>query len=127
MNNIYPLDIWHIIFHHCDLLSQSELIIVCSDFYNSFFITDLYNISNIYQNKLTMLVLQQRKFNKLIRLDIRSNQHINNISFLTTLKKLRVGYSCRITQQGIQGLNLIDFDAGHNEQIKNISFMSCRN
>src|SRR5271154_1338888 len=100
MSDIYPLDIWRIIFHHCDLLSQLKLIIVCSDFYHSFFSTDLYNIPDIYQNKLTNLVLQQRKFGRPFQLNIRDNKNINDISFLTTLKKLYIGSSCRIDQKG---------------------------
>src|SRR5271170_6160902 len=124
MNDIYPIDIWHVIFHHCDLLSQLKLIIVCSDFYHSFYITDLYNIPDIYENKLTKLVLQQRKFSRLVQLNIQGNKNINNISFLSNLKKLRVSYYCGIDQQGIQGLNLIEFDINQNEKIKDVSFMT---
>ena len=124
MNDIYPIDIWHVIFRHCDLLSQLTLITSCSDFYRSFFITDLCNIPNIYQNKLTDLVLQQRKFSRLVKLDIRHNKNINDISFLTTLKKLYVNHLCGIDQQGIYRLDLIELYADSNEKIKDVSFMT---
>ncbi len=102
MNDIYPLDIWHVIFHHCDLPSQLKLIIACSDFYHSFFITDLYNIPEVYQNKLTNLVLQQKKFGRLVQLNMRYNENINDVSFLSNLKKLNIGYLCKIDQQKIK-------------------------
>ncbi len=124
MNDIYPFDIWHVIFHHCDLLSQLRLFTVCSDFYQSFAIIDLYNMSEIYHKKLTNSVLQQRKFNRLVQLDIRYNRNITDISFLTTLKKLCIGSSCKIDQQGIQGLDLVELNANFNETIKDISSMT---
>src|SRR5271156_1122770 len=117
MNYIYPSDIWQVILH-CGLLSQLKLITVCSDFYQSLFITDLYNIPEVYRNKLTILILQQKKFSRLVQLNIQGNKNINNISFLSNLKKLRVSYYCGIDQQGIQGLNLIEFDINQNEDRK---------
>ena|SRR5271154_3811303 len=124
MNDIYPIDIWHVIFHHCDLLSQLKLIIVCSDFYHSFYITDIYNIPEGYENKLTGIVLQQRKFSRLIQLNIRFNENINDVSFMTSLKKPKVHPMGRIDQQGINGLNLIELDISYNDTIKDISFMT---
>jgi len=124
MNDIHPLDIWHAVFQHCDLWSQLRLISVCADFYHSFFIIDLYNIPETYRNKLTDLVLRQRKFSRLVQLDIQNNKNVYNISFLTTLKKLRIGYLCGIEQQGIHGLDLIELYTGCNTNIKNVSLMT---
>src|SRR5271168_5281760 len=119
MSDIYPLDIWHVIFQYSDLLSQLRLISVCSAFNRSFFITDMYNISDIYKDRLTEQILKQKKFKRIISLDIMCN--INNISFLTNLKKLNT-YS--INQEGINGLDLIELYAGRNEKIKDVSFMT---
>src|SRR5271154_6148478 len=87
MSDIYPVDIWHVIFQHSDLLSQLRLISVCSAFNRSFFITDMYNISDIYKDRLTEQILKQKKFKRIISLDIHLC-NINNISFLINLKKL---------------------------------------
>src|SRR5271169_6080493 len=119
MSDIYPLDIWHVIFQHSDLLSQLRLISVCSAFNRSFFITDMYNILDIYKDRLTEQILKQKKFKRIISLHIMCN--INNISFLTNLKKLN-NYS--INQEGINGLDLIELDADRNEKIKDVSFMT---
>src|SRR5271154_3945225 len=119
MSDIYPLDIWHVIFQHSDLLSQLRLISVCSAFNRSFFITDMYNILDIYKDRLTEQILKQKKFKRIISLDIMCN--INNISFLTNLKKLNT-YS--INQEGINGLDLIELYADRNEKIKDVSFMT---
>src|SRR5271155_4809896 len=119
MSDIYPLDIWHVIFQHSDLLSQLRLISVCSAFNRSFFITDMYNILDIYKDRLTEQILKQKKFKRIISLDIMCN--INNISFLTNLKKLNT-YS--INQEGINGLDFIELYANYNEKIKIVSFMT---
>src|SRR5271154_6723303 len=121
MDNIYPLDIWHTIFHHCDLLSQLGLFSACSEFYHSFFITDISHIQGIYRYKLTNSVLKQKKFSRIIRLYLAST-NISDISFLTNLKKLRINNM--ISQQNIQALNLIELDIDYTVQIKDISFMT---
>jgi len=123
MNDIYPLDIWQVIFQHCDSLSQLKLIIVCTDFYHSFFITDLYDIPYTNQYKLTNLILQQRKFSRLVQLNVRDNKNVNNISFLSNLKKLNARYLCGIDQKGIQGLDLIELYVDKNDRITDVSFM----
>ena len=81
MNIIYLLDIWQVIFQHCDLLSQLRLISVCSHFYHSLFITDMYNIPKTYRRKLTNSVLKQKKFSRIIELDISWNGNIRKILF----------------------------------------------
>jgi len=82
MNNIYPLDIWYVIFQHCDLLSQLKLIAVCYSFYHSLSILDMSILPdpNIYKYELTKSVLKQKKFSKIIGLDIR-NTNVDDISF----------------------------------------------
>jgi hypothetical protein len=60
----------------------------------------------------------------LIELYAQFNGKINNVSFMTNLKKLYAYGSCGIDQQNIQGLNLIELYASHNEKIKDISFMN---
>src|SRR5277367_1715737 len=120
MNDIYPLDIWHVIFQHLDLLSKLRLISVCSAFNHSFFIANMYDVADIYKSRLTKQILKQRKFERIISLDIHLC-NINNISFLTNLKKLNT-YS--INQEGINGLDLIELYACRNEKIKDVSFMT---
>src|SRR5271154_4878627 len=120
MNDIYPLDIWYVIFQHLDLLSKLRLISVCSAFNRSFFITDMYDVADIYKDRLTKQILKQRKFERIISLDIHLC-NINNISFLINLKKLN---TYNIDQEGIKGLNLIELYAGCNEKIKDVSFMT---
>ena len=68
MNNIFLLDIWYVIFRHCDLLSQLELIAVCSSFYHSFYIPDMYTLPdlNIYKYELTESVLKQKNLVELL-------------------------------------------------------------
>src|SRR5271154_5168154 len=115
------LDIWYIIFQHCDLLSQLRLFSVCSEFYHSFFITDMYSIDPFYQHKLTNSTLKQKKFSRMIELNIELNDHVDDISFLTNLKRLIPNN--KINQQSIQKLNLIEL-AFYNNKIKDISFMT---
>src|SRR5271163_1618580 len=120
MNDIYPLDIWYVIFQHLDLLSKLRLISVCSAFNHSFFIANMYDVADIYKSGLTKQILKQRKFERIISLDIHLC-NINNISFLTNLEKLNT-YS--INQEGINGLDLIELYADRNEKIKDVSFMT---
>lgn len=88
MNNIYPLDIWYAIFQKCDLLSQIKLISTCSRFYHSLFVTDMYMIPKIYRIKLTNSVLKQKKFSRIIHLNLIGIKHIDNILSLSNLQKL---------------------------------------
>jgi len=125
MNDIYPLDIWHIVFNNCDFISKLKLISVCSIFYHSFFITDLYTISDRCKYRLTNTILKQKKFSRTIELSIGNwNDNINNISFLTNLKKLNIANSRGVDQQGISGLNLFELDVTRNKKITNISLMT---
>jgi len=117
-NSNYPLDIWDDIFQRCDLLSQLNLFAVCSDFYRSFSITDLYNIPEKYRNRLTILVLRQTKFGRLVQLNVGGNKHVTDVSFLTALKNLNVNGQCGVDQQGIKGLNLRVLYAAGNEKNK---------
>src|SRR5271154_3017156 len=123
MNDIYPLDIWQVIFQHCDLLSKLKLFLVCSDFYRSFYITDLYTIPKIYLYKISNSVLKQQKFSRIIELNISEAKKICDISFLTNLKKLNISGECGIDQHGIQGLDLVELNAGFYRTIKDVSFM----
>jgi len=124
MNDIYPLDIWHIIFQHCDLSSKLKLFSVCSAFNHAFLITDMYNIPYIYQRKLTDLVLKQKKFSKIIELDIKNDIDIYDISFLTNLKKLCILWSSAINQSDIRGLNLTELYIDYSTRINDVSFMT---
>lgn len=90
MNDIFLIDVWHVILHHCDLLSQLRLIAICSHFYHSLFITDMYNLSNVQTFMLTNAVLKQKKFNRLIQLSLHDNKNIDDVSFLIRLKYLCV-------------------------------------
>ena len=46
------------------------------------------------------------------------------MSFIKSLKKLFASsYDCRIDQNGIWGLELVEFNAGNNSKIINVSFM----
>jgi len=76
MDNVHHLDIWHIIFQRYDLFSQLGLIVTCSDFYQSFHI-DILTKSIAY--KLTNSVLKQKKFSRITKLNILSNNAINDI------------------------------------------------
>src|SRR5271154_7191948 len=124
MNDIYPLDIWHVIFQYCDLLSQLRLILVCSAFNHSFFITDMYDIADIYKKRVTEQILRQMKFKKIISLTVTYNYKTNDISFLTNLKKLDVSGNRTIDQEGIKGLDLIELYVNDNEKITDVSFMT---
>src|SRR5271154_5865106 len=124
MNDIYPLDIWHAILQHCDFLSQIRLISACSNFYHSLFITDIYDIPCVYTLLLTDSILRQQKFSKLVKLDVRYNTNIRDISFLTHLKKLSIYDSKCIDQDSIDTLDLIELCIVNNHKIKDISFMS---
>jgi hypothetical protein len=117
LNNIYPLDIWQIIFEHCDALLQLRLFAVCHCFYQFFFINSVPDVHDI-----TYSVLKQKKFNKVTILDLSWNTDICDISFLTNLKRLCANNT--IDQEAIQKLDLIELDLRYNKKIKNISFMS---
>src|SRR5271154_3580821 len=122
MNDIYPLDIWYIIFRYCDLLSKIKLISVCSIFNDSFFIANMFEIPRIYKYRLTETILKQIKFRRISHLDIQYNKNIRNISLLTNLKKLKIHNE--IDQCDIQELDLIELRAYHNKKINDISFMT---
>src|SRR5271154_4121388 len=124
MDDICPLDIWYAILQHCDFLSRLRLISVCSTFYHSLFITDMYDIPNAYKNKLTNLTLKQKKFSKIIRLNISKKNDINDVLFLTNLKQLNISHDCGVDQSGICGLDLSKLNASFNDKIKDVSFMS---
>src|SRR5271154_6099103 len=142
--NIYPFDIWYAVFQKCDLLSQIKFISTCSRLYHSLFVTDMYTIPKICRIKLTNSVLRQKKFSKIIQLDLRgtayvhdilslsnlkklhcaNNTRIKDVSFMTNLKTLIMHDHCGIDQNGIRGLNLVKLNIGANKKIKDVSFMT---
>ena len=76
----------------------------CSDFYRSLFIADMYYIPNTYKHKLTNSILKQKKFSRIIKLDVQYNENISDISFLTNLKKLNAWYPVVMTTSKIYHL-----------------------
>jgi len=83
----------------------------------------MYTNSDIHKCKLTNSVLKQKKFSKIIELDIRFNENIDGIPFITNLKKLNIAHPSIIGQKDIQGLDLIELNISHNDKIETVSFM----
>ena len=96
----------------------------CNYFRNHLFITDLYNIERKYLDNLTTEILKYSIFSHVIGFDAGDDSKITNVSFMTSLKKLKAWSNCGIGQNGIIGSNLVELDVGKNKKINNISFMT---
>jgi len=80
------------------------------------------DIPNIYSHKLSNLILKQKKFSRIIELDISGMHLVDDISCLTSLKKLYMNH--KVGQESINKLNLIELHINDNEKIKDVSFMT---
>ena len=116
-------DTLKIIFNFCDFMSQLSLASTCTYYRNNLHIIDLFNIDNKYLQKLTHVISQFAIFEKVIYLNARNNWKITNVSHMKSLQILYASGDCGINQQGIEGLNLLEFNASNNSKITNISQM----
>ena len=120
--------IWFNIFEHLKLKSKIALICTNSIFKNNLSITDLYNIEDIYLDRLRQNIIESDIFCNVTQLKARHK--IYNVSFLRNLKILDASCHpnhrqiCRIDQDGIQGLDLVCLDASFNNRITDVSFMT---
>ena len=116
------LDIWQIIFEHCDFLSKVRLTQICKLFHDNLQIIDFWYIEDKFKNKLTDDILKNYKY--IIKLDTQNNIKINDVSWMSYLQELDSSYNCGIDQNGIKNLNLIKLNAHDNTKIKDVSWMS---
>ena len=98
----YLFDIWETIFNLLELNSQLKLISVCKHFEDKFFIKKV-----VRNSRLSDDIIFQKKFSRIVDLDVSNNPKITNVSFMKNLKILNTGWNCGINQNGIQGLDLI--------------------
>lgn len=120
---MFPLDIWKIIFDYLDFRSKLSMVSICFFLRNNLFITDLYHINVRYLNALTTEILKYPIFEHVTKLNAANNIKITNVSFLKSLKILNAIGDCGISQDSINGLNLIELNASYNIIIQNVSFM----
>jgi hypothetical protein len=118
-----PLDCWNIILLACDFRTQIHLVSSTNYFRRNLKIKNLLSIEEKYLNKLTNKILQYSIFDQTEKLYASYNSKITNISFMTSLKELHASGECGIDQNGISGLDLVEFYAGGNSKIINVSFM----
>ena len=79
------------------------------------------NIDDKYLRLLQNNILEQHKFQFVIKLDASSNSKITNVSSMKNLKELDAGGdSCGINQEGIEGLDLVKLDAWNNSKITSL-------
>ena len=107
-------DIWETIFNLLELKSQLKLISTCKYFEDQFFIKKL--VKNI---RLSDDIIFQKKFSRIMDLDVSNNPKITNVSFMKNLKILKAGWHCGIDQNGIQDLDLVRFSFNiYNKKLK---------
>lgn len=121
--DIIPIEIVQHITDYCDCRTTVQIISSCKTFRQDIYIKYMYNISWNTRRRLNDYILTQNMFRNLIQLDIRDNERIINVSYLTMLKKLDVRNS-KLTQDSIKGLKLEEIDVSVMSTIRDVSSMS---
>ena len=85
-------------------------------------ITDLYNIKNIFLEKLDDNILKQYK--SAIKLNVTDNQKITNINHMRKIKILNASGDCGINNESIKLINPEILIAHGNTKITNINHMT---
>ena len=115
-------NLWFSIFEQLDFLSQLSFVFICRNTKDNFYITNLYDIDDKYLKQLNNDILQNDIFQFVTKL--KANEKINDVSFMTKLKKLDAPDYCGIGQNGIRGLDLVEINAAFNSKITDVSFMT---
>jgi len=114
------MDIWQHILNYCDIRSQLKLFTLGHYLHYRLLINILCDSKTVTEN-----ILRQNKYRHLLKLDVRNNPNITNVSFLTNLIELNAsGSDCGINQDGIKGLKLRKLNINTNSKIVNVSFMT---
>lgn len=119
-------DIYYIIFEYSDFIDNIKICHINKDTYENLKIYDLININENIKLKLTQKVIEQKKYNKLKKLDASNNGKIRNVNHLCeTLEEL---YCCSnmkasgICQSGLNDLkNIRILRASNNIKIYDAS------
>src|SRR4051812_22986945 len=112
------------LFENLTLKSKIRLLKTCHLTYDIFQITHLYYADIKILRQLNDTILKLKIFQHISELDASYNREFKNLSFLKNLKKLRAVGNCGITQDCINGLNLVELIASYNCGIINVSFMT---
>jgi hypothetical protein len=96
-------DIYFVIYAYLRFVDKIIFRRVCKHF-RSFKLTTFYNIEKRYRSRLTNDILKQYKDIK--QLDLRDNQLVTDLNYLTNLKKLNIKCNHVIHNEGIKELNL---------------------
>lgn len=114
-------DILSQIFDLIDLRAQIRFMSTNRAIYEQFFITDLYDIDDVYRLKLTDDILRQYKFRNVSRLNAFDLEAVSNVKYLCKLNVLNAAGRCNITLDGITDLNLQSLKLMCNRVIIDVS------
>src|SRR3972149_9558051 len=118
--NFLSKDLLITIFEKLNFQSQTNLKQSCHKFYIDLQITNLYDLPDIFQEKLTDEILLSNQFQKINKLNVSSNENITNngIKDLINLQKLNISGNKKITDNGIKNLyNLRKLNVSGNKKI----------
>jgi hypothetical protein len=119
------LDVVQVICDFCDLVTQVRLIQSCRTYDENIKIRKL-EITDEFSERISQIVLEQKKFNKLQYLDAIKGYKIRNLNHLkdTLLVLICYGHDCTIDQQAIAQLQRLTFlDCSHNRFISNVNHL----
>ena len=94
------------------------------DHQENIIITNLYDISYEYKNKLSQQIIEQNKNKYVEKLYALDNKKIKNVNHIkNTLKILNCSHASKIDQNSISELNLIELNTTNNKKIENVNHM----
>ena len=119
------LESWKLVFMNCDILSKINIVSTCHFLKEHIHII---NLSSCLNFTLIMLltndILKYDIFKHTTELNIINNKSVTSISHLKNLTKLHACGDCGIDQNQINKLNLFKLNAGRNNKITNVKFMT---
>lgn len=122
--DVLPLELIQYMFDYLIFKDQINLKSLSKNYYHSLRIYDLYNIPEKYKDKLSDEILKNYSYIKY--LDVSNNSNIKNINNLFNLQKLTAGrlcYDCKINDNDIKNLNLIELSI-YNSDITNLNHLT---
>ena len=118
-------DVVQVLCDFCDLCTQIALISSCKEF-NELKIRKL-DCSNGIAAQITQKIIQQKKFDRLQKLNAYNNSRITSVNHLAnTLIELNcAGYFCSINQEGINNLKVLQkLNAYNNSRITSVNHLA---
>src|SRR3990170_7383089 len=127
--NFLSKDLLTVIFEKLDFQAQTNLKQSSYNLYVDLQITNLYDLPEIFQEKLTDEILLSKQFQGIKKLNAEDNENITNIGIrdLTNLRELSISQNQNITDEGIKNLTNLQILVGNknitDEGIKNLIFL----